>query len=128
MHVHKAFYRMSYTCPYCEKDFPVAELQMPAGPSGGTYCPRCGERVHLFFPYGRLVIMASLLIAIGAMAVFRVRSVVVFASGTMLIWVPLSQYLKFASVRYGPPTLKRWTERRRTLFEWRYERNAPRDI
>ena len=106
---------------------------MPARPSADAYCPRCSERVRVFWPYGKLVAIASLLVAIGTLALFRVRSVLAFAAGTFLIWVPLSLYLRLASARYGPPILKRRTERnrtehRRTFFEWLYDRNAPRDI
>lgn len=119
---------MTYKCPICEKEFGVAELQIPAGATGGAYCPHCGERVRVFYPYGRLVAIVSLLIAIGTLVLLHVRSIVMFAIGIVLIWVPLSLYLKLVSVRYGPPTLKRWKERRRTLFEWLYDRDAPRDI
>jgi DNA-directed RNA polymerase subunit RPC12/RpoP len=119
---------MTYKCPYCEKDFGFTELQMPAGPSAGAYCPRCGERVLLFYPYARRVAIISLLIAIGAMAAFQVRSIIMFILGMILIWVPLFVYLKLISVRYGPPTLKRWKERRKTFFEWLYDRDSPKDL
>ena len=83
----------------------------------------------MFYSYGRLVAIVSLLIAIGTLVLLHVRSIVMFAVGIVLIWVPLSLYLKLASARYWPPTLKRWEERRRrTFFEWLYDRDAPRDM
>ena len=109
---------MTYKCPYCEKDFGAAELQIPAGATGGAYCPHCRERVRVFYPYGGLVAIVSLLVAIGTFVLLHVRPTVMFAIGIVLIWVPLSLYLKLVSVRYGPPTLKRWKERRKTFFEW----------
>jgi DNA-directed RNA polymerase subunit RPC12/RpoP len=119
---------MTYKCPYCEKDFGVAELQMPAGPAAGAYCPHCGERVLLFYPHGRLVGIISLLIALGTLAVLHVRSIAGFVVGTILIWIPVSLYLKLMSARYRPPTLKRWKERRKTFFEWLYDRDSPKDL
>ncbi len=92
---------------YCEKDFGVAELQMPAGASAGAYCPHCGGRVLLFFPYGQVVAIISFLIAIGALAVLHVRSIAGFVVGTILIWIHLSLYLRLMSARYRPPILNR---------------------
>jgi sarcosine oxidase delta subunit len=119
---------MRHKCPYCEKDFGVAELQMPAGPSAGTYCPHCGERVRLSFAYGGTVAIISLLIAIGALALFHVTSIIGFAIGAIVIWVPLSLYLNVMSVRFKPATLKKWKERRKTFFEWLYDRDSPKDL
>jgi len=94
-------YSMTYKCPYCEKIFSVTELQMPAGPSAGAYCLRCGDRVLVFYPYLRLVTIFSLLIAIGTLTLLHVSSFVMFAIGIIVIWIPLSVYLKFVSARYG---------------------------
>jgi len=85
------------------------------------------------FAYGGIVAVVSLLIAIGALALSHVRSIVGFIIGIILIWIPLSLCLNAHSVRYKPPTLKKWkvrrkTGRRRTFFEWLYDRDAPRDI
>jgi len=109
---------MTYKCPYCEKGFAVTALQMPAGASAGADCPHCGERVLLFYPYGRLVAIISLLIALGTLAVLHVRSIAGFVVGTILIWIPVFLYLKLMSARYRPPILKRWKEHRKTFFEW----------
>jgi DNA-directed RNA polymerase subunit RPC12/RpoP len=119
---------MTYKCPHCEKDFGVAELQQPGGIGGGSYCPRCGGRVYVSFAYGGIVAVISLLIAIGILALFRVTSIIGFAIGIILIWVPLSLYLNAMSIRYKPATLKKWKERRRTFFEWLYDRDAPHDM
>jgi len=119
---------MTYNCPYCQKDFGVTELQMPAGASAGAYCPRCGERVRVFYPYFRMVAIISLLIAIGTLAVLHVRSIIGFVVGTILIWIPVSLYLKLMSARYRPPILKRWKERRKTFFEWLHDRDSPKDL
>jgi hypothetical protein len=31
-------------------------------------------------------------------------------------------------VGFGPPTLKRWKERRKTFFEWLYDRDSLKDL
>lgn len=119
---------MTFKCPYCEKEFGATELRQPAGAARGSYCPYCQQRVRVFFPYGGLAAVASLLVAIGVLVLFHVTSISLAMIGLVVIWVPLSLYMKFASVRYGPPILKPWKERRRTFFEWLYDRNSPRDI
>ena len=79
-------------------------------------------------PHGRLVAIISLLLALGTMAALRVRLIAGFVIGTILIWIPVSLYLKLLSARYGPPTLKRWKERSKTFFEWLYEHGSPKDL
>jgi hypothetical protein len=101
---------------------------MPAGASVGAYCPHCGERVLLFFSYGQVVAIISFLIAIAALAVLHVRPIAGFVVGTILIWIHLSLYLRLMSARYRPPILNRWKERRKTFFEWLYDRDSPKDL
>jgi len=74
------------------------------------------------------VAVISLLAAIGLLALFHVTSIIGFAVGIILIWIPLSLFLNVMSVRYKPPTLKKWKERRKTFYEWLYDRDAPRDL
>ena len=119
---------VTYKCPICGKDFAAAELQQPHGITGGSYCPHCWGRVYVSFAYGRFVAVISLLAAIGLLALFHVTSIIGFAVGIILIWIPLSLFLNVMSVRYKPPTLKKWKERRKTFYEWLYDRDAPRDL
>ena len=126
-------YTCQCTCPYCKKEFPVTELQMPGGAAYGAFCPCCKERVRVFYPYGAHAAILALLLAIGALRAVHVSSPLMFAAGVVFIWVPLSLYLKLMSARYAPPVLKCWElptgkKRRRTFFEWLYDQNAPRDI
>ena len=125
---------VDYTCPYCEKEFAPTELRQLAGPARGSFCPKCEKRVRVFWPFGTYVAVLSLVVAVGALVAFRVRSIIGFAIGIVLIWVPLSLYLKLASARYAPPVLRPWTprsarsQRGKTFFEWLYDRDALRDI
>jgi hypothetical protein len=82
----------------------------------------------LFFPYGQVVAIISFLIAIGALAVLHARSTAGFVAGTILIWIPLPLCLRLMSARYRTPILNRWKERRKTLFEWLYDRDSPKDL
>lgn len=119
---------MNYKCPYCEKEFGVGELQHPGGIGGGSYCPYCGRKVRIKFPYGRAVALISLIFAATTLILLRVTSIIGFAFGLILLWIPLSLFLNARSVRYKPPLLVKPKPRRRTFFEWLYDRNAPRDI
>ena len=75
----------------------------------------------------------SLVVAVGMLALFHITSIIGFAIGTILIWIPLSLFLNVMSVRYKPPVFRKWKERRKkerrkTFFEWLYNRDAPRDL
>jgi hypothetical protein len=121
---------LTYDCPFCAHHFAAADLQQPAGATGGTYCPKCQERVRISFPYAGRVVAASLFLAAGILWAFQVRSLVWLATGTALLWVPISLFLNVYMARFKPPTLKKWKERtHKTFFEWLYERDrirAPR--
>ena len=119
---------MMYRCPFCDHDFDAVELRQPAGLGGGSYCPKCQERVRISFPYGGLVAFVSVLIAIGILALAHVRTIFGYVIGTVLIWIPLSLALNAATVRFKVPTLKKWKQRRRTFFEWLYERDTPPEL
>jgi DNA-directed RNA polymerase subunit RPC12/RpoP len=119
---------MEYKCPACGEQFDASALQQPAGIGGGQYCPACQQRVSLSMPYGLPVALVSLLISVGALALLHVRNIFGFLVGTVLIWIPLSMFLNLWSTRLKPPALKKWKPRRRTFFEWLYERDAPQDL
>jgi hypothetical protein len=70
-------------CPACGEAVEPAELQQPAGIGGGTYCPKCGERVYVSSPYPKLIAVLSLLLAVGILLLMRVTSVIWFAAGTL---------------------------------------------
>lgn len=115
---------MIYDCPICAGTFEGTEVQQPAGVGGGTYCPRCQGRIRMSFPYGWLVALISLFLAGGVMALVRVQSMSWFVVGTAVLWIPISLFLNVWSTRFRPATFKAWKERRRTLFEWLYERDS----
>jgi len=81
-------------------------------------------------PYGKYAAIIALLVAWAVLALLRVRSVLGFAIGTVLIWTPLSLYLNTLTFHYKPPFLKKWEPRKqrhyRSFFEWLYERNQIR--
>jgi hypothetical protein len=52
--VSREIRRKIYVCPACGEALEPAELQQPAGIGGGTYCPKCGERVYVSSPYPKL--------------------------------------------------------------------------
>jgi len=118
---------MTYHCPICGSDFDSVDLRQPAGITGGSYCPKCQERVQVYFPYSRVVAAVSLLLAIGTLSVMRLTSVFWFVAGTAVLWVPISLFLKLYSTRFKPPRLKKWLPRKhKTFFEWLYERDQIR--
>jgi hypothetical protein len=53
---------------------------------------------------------------------------IAFVIGTILVWIPVSMSLNFALMRVKPLTLKKWKPRRRTFFEWLYDRDAPPEM
>jgi hypothetical protein len=83
-------------------------------------------------PYGKYAAIIAFLLALFFLALFRVRSILGFAIGTVLIWIPLSMYLNALTFRYKPPFLKKWEPRKqrhfRSFFEWLYERDAPPEL
>ena len=120
---------MTYRCPWCGHNFDASELQQPAGIGGGSYCPKCQNRVYLSFAYQRTSALISLLIAVGILALLHTRNVLGFLIGAILIWIPVSMFLNVMSSRYRAPKLKRWKpRRRRTFFEWLYERDEPPEL
>src|SRR5215831_19605084 len=54
---------ISYRCPYCSSDFAGSALLQPAGIGGGSFCPNCQERVRVSFPYARLAVVLSIVLA-----------------------------------------------------------------
>ena|ERR1700731_876913 len=116
-----------YVCPACGESLQSAELQQPAGIGGGTYCPKCRERVYVSYPYPKLVSVLSLLLAVGTLLLTRVSSVIWFVAGTLVLWVPISLFLNLCSTQFKRSTLKKWQPRKRlTFFEWLYERDQIR--
>ena len=119
---------MMLRCPVCGANVDLTQLQLDWGVEGGPRCPKCLERVRYSNAYGGPVAILSLLVAVGILTLFRVHTYVVFFVGTVLIWIPVSLFLNAASVRIKPPTLRRRKPRRRTFFEWLYEREALQDL
>ena len=89
------------------------------------YCPKCQARVYFSFPYSALVAVLSVVLAIAALLVMRVTSLVWITVGTLVLWVPISMFMKIYFTQFKPATLKKWKPRRRTFFEWLYDRDKP---
>lgn len=73
--------------------------------------------------------LVSLIIALGTLALAGVRSIVGLVVGAALLWVPISLFFYAARMRRKGVVIGKWEPRRRTFFEWLYERNqirAPR--
>jgi hypothetical protein len=119
---------MLLQCPACGESFDLSALQKPGGMGGGCYCPKCQERVYLSSHYSRGVGIVSLLIALGGLTLAGVRTVDGLLLGTALIWVPLSLFLNAATMNIKPPILRKWKPRRRTFFEWLYDRDKPPEL
>jgi hypothetical protein len=92
------------------------------------YCPKCQARLYFSFPYSALAAVLSLLLAIAALWVIRVTSLVWFTVGTLVLWVPISMFVKIYFTRFKPAALKKWKPRRRTFFEWLYDRDKPPEM
>jgi hypothetical protein len=92
------------------------------------YCPHCQARVHISFAYGRMVAIVSLLLALAILRLLHVAVGLWFIIGAVLIWIPLSMFFNLWTTGFRPPTLKKRKPRRRTFFEWLYDRDAPQDI
>jgi uncharacterized paraquat-inducible protein A len=121
--------RNTYTCPACGECLQLGELQRPAGIGGGMYCPKCQAQVYVSSPYPKLVAILSLLLAVGALLLMRVTSIIWFVAGTLVLWVPISMFLNLYSMQFKSFTLKKWKPRkRRTFFEWLYERDKPPEM
>jgi hypothetical protein len=110
-------------CPTCEESFDLAARERPAGAAGGSFCPHCHERCAIPGP-SKTIALASLAIAVGFLALVGVRSIIVLAVGSALLWLPISLFLGAARMRSKGVVLRKWKPRRRTFFEWLYERDT----
>jgi hypothetical protein len=117
-----------HTCPSCQSDLNETDLQQPAGVGGGTYCPKCGERVYFSFPYRGIVAILSIVLATGTLLLFHVGSWLWLLIGTIVLSTPYSMFLNVYSARFKRPVLKKWKLGPRTLFEWLYDRDKPGDL
>lgn len=117
-------------CPICSEDFDFRSLLREPGIRGAIRCRQCKGRVCFSNPYRVPIAIISLLLAWALLANRHVRTILGFAIGTVLIWPALALVLTAYSARIRPPILKEWKKsrktprRRRTFFEWLYDRNA----
>src|SRR6266568_7129488 len=95
-------------CPICGNPVDPASLKTAWGTGGGFECPVCKKLVRYTNPYGRIVAVISLLLAVGILKLAGVHSVTGFVVGSILLWIPISLFLNRASVRIKAPTLKPW--------------------
>jgi hypothetical protein len=118
---------MLVQCPTCRTSFDLAERERPGGVTGGSFCPHCHERFAISGP-SKAVAIASLMIALGILALVGIRSTIGLVLGTALLWVPISLFLNVASARRKGVVLRKWKPRRRTFFEWLYERDSTPEL
>ena len=78
-------------------------------------------------PYGKHAAIIAVFVAWAILAVFRVRSILAFTIGTILLWIPISMYLNALFFRYRPPFLKKWEPRKQSHFKRFLERQHERD-
>jgi len=95
--------------------------------TGGSFCPHCHERFAISGP-SKAVAIASLTIAVGILALVGVRSIIGLVLGSALLWVPVSLFLNAAAARRKGVVLRKWKPRRRTFFEWLYERDSTPEL
>jgi hypothetical protein len=95
--------------------------------TAGSFCPHCHERFAISGP-SKTVATASLIIALGILALTEVRSIVGLVLGSALLWIPISMFLNVATVRRKGIALRRWKPRRRTFFEWLYDRDSTPEL
>jgi hypothetical protein len=119
--------KMLVQCPTCGNSFDLAARERPGGTTGGSFCPHCHERFAIPGPT-KAVAIASLIIALGILALVGVRSIIGFVSGSALLWIPISLFLNGAAVRRKGVVLRKWKTRRRTFFEWLYERESTPEL
>jgi len=93
-------------CPICGEDCDSTDFRVEPGTGGGLRCPKCQELLSFSYPYGWRVAIASVLIAWAILVLLHVRTILGFAFGTVLIWIPLSLFLNTASARIRPITLR----------------------
>jgi hypothetical protein len=86
---------MLMQCPTCGTSFDLAAREQPYGMTGGSFCPQCHERFAIPGPT-KTVAIASLIIALGTLALAGVRSSVGLVVGAALLWVPISLFLNVA--------------------------------
>jgi len=117
---------MLVQCPTCGNSFYLAAREQPGGLTGGSFCPQCHERFAIPGP-SRTVTIVSLIIALGTLTLVGVRSIVGLVAGAALLWVPISLFLHvWTTRRKGVVVIRKWKPRRRTFFEWLYERDQIR--
>jgi hypothetical protein len=119
---------MGLQCPTYGNSFDWATRERLGGIAGGSYCPHCHERFGLVYPHGKAVALASLAIALGALALLGVRSILDFVIGSVLLWIPISLFLNVAILRRKGFVTRKWKPRRRTFFEWMYERDSTPEL
>jgi hypothetical protein len=101
----------------------LAARERPGGMTGGSFCPQCHGRFAIPGP-SKTVTIVSLIIAMVALTLAGVRSIVGLVIGAALLWVPISLFLNVARMRRKGVVIRKWEprRRRRTFFEWLYER------
>jgi hypothetical protein len=114
-------------CPTCGKSFELATSERPGGVTGGSFCPNCHEQFDISGPT-KAVAIVSFLIAVGVLALAGVRSIIGLVVGSVLLWLPISLFLDVAMTRSSGVVLRKRKPRRRTFFEWLYERDSTPEL
>jgi hypothetical protein len=118
---------MLVQCPTCTNSFDLAARERPGGITSGSFCPHCHERFAISGP-SKAVSIASAIIVLGALALVGVRSITGLVVGSAVLWIPISLFLNAATVRRTGIILRKWKPRRRTFFEWLYERDSTPEL
>jgi uncharacterized paraquat-inducible protein A len=108
---------MILNCPHCQTGVEVAELRRHPGTGGGYECPTCKKMVRFAQPHALFRRTISLLMSCGVLLVFGVRKPIVFAVGSLLLWLPMSIAVNMYCVYAMPLGLKPWTQRGRIPFD-----------
>ncbi len=119
-------FTMFVQCPTCGKSFDLGDRERPGGITGGSFCPLCHERFAI--SASKSVTIVSLIIALGTLALAGIRSIVGLIIGSALLWIPISLFWNASRARSRGVVLKKWKPRRRTFFEWLYERDSTPEL
>jgi hypothetical protein len=114
------------TVPDMRKTFDLAERETPGGFGAGSYCPHCHEQFSIPGP-SKTVTIASLILALGILALVGVRSALGLVVGSVLLWVPISFFWNLSEMSRKGVVLRKWKPLlRRTFSDWLSERDKIR--
>jgi len=81
---------MKTCCPHCDREIDTRNIRMEFGRNNAPKCPKCGGLVRPYRPYKRVVSVSSLVLGVLTMEFFGVKSVIWFALGVVMLWLPFA--------------------------------------